>query len=119
MLEEPLEEYLACLADARGGAISAARSELGVLTDAIAEALADVRARRAEMTREDEMAKEPSIITGPHPLGGWQNKVEGSRRAANIHHTKAEAERKGRDMARARKVEHIIQDRDGKIQDRN
>lgn len=64
------------------------------------------------------MAKKPSVITGPHPAGGWQNKIEGSRRAANVHQTKAAAEEKGRDMARARRVEHIIQDRDGKIQRR-
>jgi hypothetical protein len=61
----------------------------------------------------------PIIITGPHPRGGWQNKVEESRRAANVHLTKAAAEAKGREMAMARKTEHVIQDRDGKIQRRN
>jgi hypothetical protein len=62
---------------------------------------------------------EQTIITGLHPQGGWQNRGEGSRRAANIHLTEAAARRKGRDMAISRKTEHVIQDRDGKIQRRN
>jgi hypothetical protein len=52
------------------------------------------------------MVEQP-IITGPHPQGGWQNRVEGSQRAANIHPTKAAAEAKGRDMAISRKTEHV------------
>jgi hypothetical protein len=60
-----------------------------------------------------------SIITGPHPGGGWQNTVADSSRAANVHPTKAAAEAKGREMAMARKTEHVIQDRSGKIQRRN
>jgi hypothetical protein len=65
------------------------------------------------------LARKPSVITGPHPTGGWQNKIEGSRRTANVHPTKAAAQVKGREMARARKVEHIIQGRDGTIKERN
>jgi hypothetical protein len=64
------------------------------------------------------MAEKP-IVTGPHPGGGWQNRVEGSGRAANIHKTKAEAQAKGREMARTRHTEHIIQGRDGTIKERN
>jgi hypothetical protein len=51
--------------------------------------------------------------------GVWKNKVQGSSRAANSHATKAEAEKKGRQMARARKVEHIIKKKDGTIGERN
>jgi hypothetical protein len=65
------------------------------------------------------VAKKPPVITGPHPSGGWQNKIEGSSRAANIHPTKAVAQDKGREMARDRKVEDIIQGRDGIIKERN
>jgi hypothetical protein len=60
-----------------------------------------------------------AVITGPHPRGGWQNKIADSSRAANLHSTKEAAEAKGRSMARSRKVEHIIQDQHGKIQERN
>lgn len=51
--------------------------------------------------------------------GQWKNKVEGSSRAANTHDTKGSAQDKGRDMARERKVEHIIKKQDGTIEARN
>lgn len=60
-----------------------------------------------------------AVITGPHPRGGWQNKIADSTRAAHVHPTKEAAEAKGRSMARSRKVEHIIQDQNGRIQERN
>ncbi|WIX83009.1 DUF2188 domain-containing protein [Amycolatopsis carbonis] len=51
--------------------------------------------------------------------GQWKNKVEGSSRVANIHDTKEAATSKGRDMARERKVEHFIRNKDGRIGERN
>jgi hypothetical protein len=51
--------------------------------------------------------------------GVWKNKVEGSSRAANTADTKAEAQARGREMAKARKVEHIIRNQDGTIGERN
>jgi hypothetical protein len=54
-----------------------------------------------------------------HEDGQWKNKVQGSRRAATIHGTKAAAEAKGRAMAMARKVEHLIKKKDGTIGERN
>lgn len=65
------------------------------------------------------MPKKPAVVTGPHPGGGWQNKVEGNQRASNISPTKAQAEAKGRDMAIDRKTEHKIQNRNGRIAERN
>jgi hypothetical protein len=47
--------------------------------------------------------------------GEWKNRVQGSSRAANKHSTKAAAEKKGRQMARDRKVEHTIKKQDGTI----
>jgi Uncharacterized protein conserved in bacteria (DUF2188) len=64
-------------------------------------------------------SKKPAVVTGPHPDGGWQNKVEGNQRASNISRTKAEAQAKGREMAIERHTEHKIQNRDGKIAQRN
>src|SRR3954454_20224850 len=65
------------------------------------------------------MAKKLALVTGPHPGGGWQNKVEGNQRASNVAPTKAEAQAKGREMARERKTEHKIQNKDGRIAERN
>ena len=63
--------------------------------------------------------KNPMIVTGPAPKGGWQNTVEGNKRASNTSSTKAEAETKGREMAKSRKTEHVIQNKDGEIHKRN
>ena len=54
-----------------------------------------------------------------HRDGRWFNEVEGGSRASNSADTKAEAQAKGRDMARRRKVEHLIHDKDGRIVTRN
>ena len=50
-----------------------------------------------------------------HEDGKWKNKVQGSPRAANSHDTKAEARKKGRQMAKKRKVEHVVKKKDGTI----
>ena len=49
----------------------------------------------------------------------WVNKIEGGQRASNTAPTKAEAQAVGREMARDRKVEHVIHNADGKIGERN
>jgi uncharacterized protein DUF2188 len=54
-----------------------------------------------------------------HEDGQWKNKIEGSTRAANVRETKAPAVQAGRQMAEARKVEHIIRNLDGTIAQRN
>ncbi len=54
-----------------------------------------------------------------HEDGQWKNKVQGSSRAANRYATKAEAQSAGRDMARNRRVEHVIKNKDGTIGARN
>jgi Uncharacterized protein conserved in bacteria (DUF2188) len=64
-------------------------------------------------------SKKPAVVTGPHPAGGWQNKVEGNQRASNIAPTKARAQEKGREMAIDRRTEHKIQNQKGQISERN
>lgn len=49
----------------------------------------------------------------------WKNKVEGGSRASNTSDTKAEAQARGREMAKDRGVEHIIRNKDGEIGARN
>ena len=52
--------------------------------------------------------------------GHWFNRVTGeSETTGGSHRTKAEAVEAGRDLARARKVEHIIKGEDGRISERN
>jgi hypothetical protein len=51
--------------------------------------------------------------------GQWKSKVEGSSRAAHTGGTKAEQQATGRDMAKARGVEHVVTRRDGTIGEKN
>lgn len=51
--------------------------------------------------------------------GQWRNKVEGIQQVSSVHETKAAATKAGRQMARARKVEHIIRRMDGTIGERS
>ena len=54
-----------------------------------------------------------------HEGGTWSNKVEGTGEVLGSYPTKSEAQAAGRDEARARKVEHIIRNLDGRIGERN
>ena len=76
-------------------------------------------AGQQRIRKETQMPKKPAVVTGPHPGGGWQNKVEGNSRASNVSPTKAEAQARGRQMAIERHTEHKIQNKDGKIAQRN
>ena len=51
--------------------------------------------------------------------GQCKNRPQGNDRASSTHRTKAEAEKAGRDMAKDRKVEHVIKKLDGTIGERN
>ena len=65
------------------------------------------------------MSKKRPVWTGPHPEGGWANRIEGSERASSRHDNKTEAVAAGRDRARKDHVEHFVQDQKGQIQSRN
>lgn len=64
------------------------------------------------------MAKN-NIWTKPRADGGWENGREGSSRASSVHKTKAEAVKAGRQMAINSNVEHIIQNMNGRIGEKN
>jgi hypothetical protein len=70
------------------------------------------------INREDEDMPKGDVETY-HQDGTWKNKVEGDDSAESTHDTKDEAIQAGRDMARSRKVEHIIKNMDGTIAERN
>jgi Uncharacterized protein conserved in bacteria (DUF2188) len=49
----------------------------------------------------------------------WVNKAEGNDRASNTATTKAQAQSKGREMAKERGVEHVVHKENGQIGERN
>lgn len=51
--------------------------------------------------------------------GVWKNRPQGNERASNTAPRKSEAQQKGREMAKDRKVEHVIKKKDGTIGQRN
>lgn len=61
---------------------------------------------------------EGDVHTEPHK-DGWANKIEGNQRVSSTHETKIAAQKRGRDMAIVRKVEHFIHDDGGEIIERN
>jgi hypothetical protein len=76
-------------------------------------------ARGIVVDRRREAVAKKNVRTVPHPEGGWGNKLEGSSRFLNRAATKREAQAAGRERARRDKVEHIIQNKDGQIGQRN
>jgi Uncharacterized protein conserved in bacteria (DUF2188) len=54
-----------------------------------------------------------------HEGGAWHNRVEGTPELLGTYPTKSAAQAAGREEARARKVEHIIRNLDGRIGERN
>jgi hypothetical protein len=79
-----------------------------------------------EVARDEAAETEPDPGPEPKPetrrnietyfdKGRWKNKVQGSSRAAHVHATRADALQVGRDMARKRRVEHVIRNKDGSI----
>ena len=67
----------------------------------------------------EEGVPKKNVWTVLHSGGGWSNKLEGSSRFLNRAPTKREAQALGRERAMKDKVEHIIQNKDGQIGQRN
>jgi hypothetical protein len=59
-----------------------------------------------------------NVHTVPYK-GGWANRREGAARISRIFKTKAEAQAAGRKTAMRERVEHLIQNRDGTVGERN
>ena len=51
-------------------------------------------------------------------VGFWLNLIEGQRRPASQHAFQAEAVARGRQLARARGLEHVVESRDGTVLER-
>jgi hypothetical protein len=54
-----------------------------------------------------------------HQDGQWRNRIEGDHVLEESFETKAEAVEAGRELARSRRVEHIIRNEDGQIGERS
>lgn len=62
------------------------------------------------------MAKGKDVFVGPSKHGdGWQVKKAGNDKASALTETKKEAADRGRDLARKEHSELVIQNKDGKI----
>ena len=84
----------------------------------------DSNRRRSDLDRDDLVADEPQAARGrvqvaPRADGRWNVIREGATRASSVHDTKAQAERRGRVLARATESELVIRGRDGRIQQRD
>ena len=64
------------------------------------------------------MGEKPEVFTVPHG-DGWANRRAGADRVSRKYRTKDEARQAGRKTAQRERTEHIIQNRDGKISERN
>lgn len=51
--------------------------------------------------------------------GQWKNKADGDTEDSNVFDTKAEAQAKGREMAKELGAEHVIKNKDGTIAEKN
>lgn len=57
-----------------------------------------------------------NVIVGPHKGGdGWQVKKAGNSKASAVTPTKKQAVDRGRELAKSEKSELIVQNKDGKI----
>ena len=65
------------------------------------------------------MADKRNVWTVPLDGGGCGNRYEGSARVMDRGPRRADVQKQGRERARSRKVEHIIQKADGTIGERN
>ena len=91
----------------RSGALTLQEEQPEVARDEATEPETDPEPEPKPETRRD--------IETYFDKGRWKNKVQGSSRAAHVHATRADALMMGRDMARKRRVEHVIRNKDGSI----
>ena len=61
----------------------------------------------------------PQIVVEPRPDGRWARQKNGTKRAASLHATQADAERAAHAQARREGAELVVKGRDGQIQRRD
>jgi Uncharacterized protein conserved in bacteria (DUF2188) len=71
-------------------------------------------------TRENgAMPQKRSVAVEPRPYGRWAVRTDGSERATSLHESKADAIAHAREMAKQRRTELVIKNKDGTIAERN
>jgi hypothetical protein len=73
-------------------------------------------AEKAELNDENQLRRHVETYL---ENGRWKNKVQGNSRASHVHETREAAISVGREMARRRKVEHVIISTEGTVQERD
>jgi hypothetical protein len=83
-----------------------------ILRGATAQELAE----KAELNGKTELRRNVETY---FEKGRWKNKVQGNSRASHVHETREAAIRVGEEMARRRRVEHIINSEGGAVPERS
>lgn len=68
---------------------------------------------------ERKVSEKRDVHVTPRPDGRWNVTREGGDRASSVHATQAEAEARGRQTARADRVEFYLHGRNGQIRGRD
>ncbi len=65
------------------------------------------------------MTSKRDVHVTPRPDGDWNVIRDGAERPSSVHDTQAEAEARGRGLARGDEVEFFLHGRDGRIRERD
>ena len=65
------------------------------------------------------MPQKRSIAVEPRPYGRWAVQTDGSERATSLHETKADAVTRAREVAKRRRTDLVIKNKDGTIAQRD
>lgn len=63
--------------------------------------------------------RKSQIVVEPRPDGRWARQKNGTRRAASLHATQADAVSAARAQARRERTELVVKGRDGQVQQRD
>lgn len=61
------------------------------------------------------MARKPQVAVEPRPDGRWAVQTSGTQRADSLHDRKADAIKRGRELAESKRTELAIKDERGRI----
>lgn len=62
------------------------------------------------------MARKPQVSVEPRPDGRWAVQTDKTQRADSLHGRKADAERRGKELAKNKKTELVVKDHRGRIE---
>jgi hypothetical protein len=65
--------------------------------------------------KEKTMPRKPQVAVEPRPDGRWAVQTDGTQRADSLHQRKAEAVRRGRELAENKHAELVIKGERGHV----